>query len=459
MVRVVSCHHFLSQDVFLSENEPVAFCGAQGKLLVATTQHAVNVHDLDSRGNVLHTFPTVDIVKQIIFCESGNYVATIENKASWHRSIVTYVRIYFKWWIDVSGQPLKVRIAGSAPISCDSQSWNKLFEMVELPLEKTALCIACCNQTSALAVSLGAIISVFCHSKKIHEGSKQTFHDFDHFVDISVPIIVQELSICENYFSCMSGKAVHVFKIECEKEDTSENQNCEAATNIEGNDPDLYDENFIEWRFESCTLMSSRDKNWDDHIRSKLHPKSFPINVHFHAIDKENEKFSSTEECEFYGPLLTVRGCPVEVRIDSKVFEMFPSASSYISAVTLLFRQFVSNENKCLIGLQLIPFYESEELKGGFADPLNAAAFSTEKCFYSLPWPNLSASVSKLRAIGCFFSTFQKGFLYDITNEIRLVSSYSYTSSLKGVVLETSLLHALTETGLETYTMHLPHSA
>lgn len=74
MVRVVSCHHFLSQDVFLSQNEPVAFCCAQGKLLIATTEHAVNVHDLESRGNVLHSFPTVDLVKQIIYCESGEQV-------------------------------------------------------------------------------------------------------------------------------------------------------------------------------------------------------------------------------------------------------------------------------------------------------------------------------------------------------------------------------------------------
>lgn len=71
MVRIVSCHHFLSQDVFLSQSEPVAFCCAQGKLLIATTQHVINVHDLESRGNVLHSFPTIDLVKQLIYCESG----------------------------------------------------------------------------------------------------------------------------------------------------------------------------------------------------------------------------------------------------------------------------------------------------------------------------------------------------------------------------------------------------
>ncbi|CAL1301493.1 unnamed protein product [Larinioides sclopetarius] len=302
MVRVVSCHHFVSQDVFLSENEPTSFCGAQDKLLVSTVQHAVNVHDLDARGNVLHSFPTVDIVKQITYCESGNYVATIENKVSWHRSLITYVRVYFKWWIDASNQPLKVRIAGCAPVYDNSHSPIKTLEMVELPFDKPALYISACNKTSALAVSLGNIISVFCYSTKVHSALKQTFNDFDHFLDISVPIIVQELDICENYFACMSDKAVHVFKITCEN-DEGNGQEVTSDLNLDSADSEQCDEHFVEWRFESCTSSGSSDKVWDEHLKLSLHPKSFPINLHFNAIDKENELFTGKDACEFYGPL------------------------------------------------------------------------------------------------------------------------------------------------------------
>ncbi|GFS75202.1 hermansky-Pudlak syndrome 3 protein homolog [Trichonephila clavipes] len=458
MVRVVSCHHFESQDVFLSENEPTAFCGAQDKLLVSTVQHAVNVHDLEARGNVLHSFPTIDIVKQIIYCESGNYVATIENKVSWHRSLVSYVRIYFKWWIDANNQPFKVRVAGCAPVCDNSHSSSKSLEMIELPLEKPALCISACNKTSALAVSLGNIISVFCYSTKIHSTLNQTFNDFDHFVDISIPLIAQNLDICENYFACMSEKAILVFKISGESDDG----NGQETTNltIKSVDSEICDENFVEWRFESCTNSGTSDKVWDEHLKSKLHPKSFPINLHFHTIDKENEIFSSTDACEFHGPLLTIRGCSVDVRLDSKTFEMFPGMHSNIYAVTLLFRQFVvqGNDTK-LSALQFVPFYKSESVQEGLTDPLNVAASKLENSAFSLPWLNLTSSfVSSLKAIGCFFSTLKEGFLYDLTNRTQFVNSYNYTSTLKGVILDTSLLHALTETGLETYTVHLPHS-
>lgn len=293
-----------------------------------------------------------------LFYHIGNYVATIESKASRHQNTVTYVRVYFKWWIDVNGQPLKVRVAGSDKPSTNSQSWNKMFEIVELPLDKTAVCISCCSKTSSLAISLGNTISVFCYSIKVDITSKQTFHDFDHFVDISVPIIVQDLKVCENYYACMSDVAVHAFKILGDK--IENDQKPEFMPELEKNLPDseLYDENFVEWRFESCTSSGFKDKQWDAHLKSKLHPNSFPNNIHLQAIDKENEMFSSKEECEICGPVLTVRGCTVDIRFDSKVFEIFPTVSSNVNAVTLLFRQFTSKENAIsLTGLQLVPLY------------------------------------------------------------------------------------------------------
>lgn len=288
-------------------------------------------------------------------------MATVESKASWHRSLVTYVRIYFKWWIEVNGQPLKVRIAGCIPPSSNSQPWSKMFEMVELPLDSTALCISCCNKTAALAVSLGNTISLFSYSIKVDPSSKHPFHDFDHFVDISVPILIQDLKMCENYFACMSDQAVHVFKIVGEKTDNVE-QNLEVISDYQNEYPDseLYDENFVEWRFESCTNTGASDKKWERHLESRLHPKSFPINIHLCSIDKENEKFSSKEECEILGPVLTVRGCTIELRLDPKVFEIFPAITSNVNAVTLLFKQFAPKESRLSsTSLQLIPIYIS----------------------------------------------------------------------------------------------------
>lgn len=255
--------------------------------------------------------------------------------------------------------------------------------MVELPLEKSALCIASCRKTSALAVSLGTTISLFCYSTKVHPPSKQTFNDFEHFADISVLFAVREMDLCESYFACLSDKIVHVFRVCCGNGDNSATatnndgivtdsgvstttQNIENGsknseiTRDQAIDSELYDENYVEWRFESCTSEGSTDLLWESQLRSKLDPSSFPINLHFHSIDKENETFKSSEECEFLGPLMTVRGCSVDVRLDSKVFEMFPNLSANVYAVTLLFRQFsLQDSNLKLTSLQLVPFYKS----------------------------------------------------------------------------------------------------
>lgn len=264
---------------------------------------------------------------------------------------------------------MKVRIAGSPPAAFDSQS-NKSFEMVELPLEKPALCIASCRKTSSLAASLGNVISVFCYATKVHQ--RQTFNDFDHFADVAVPFVVRELDVCEGYFACMSDRAIHVFWVCCDgpgpdpDEDSLEGSMRDSLEDSlkesvkDPGDSDVFDESHVEWRFESCGEDGSIDKDWEAQLKSKLDPSSFPINLHFHAIDKENETFKSNDECEFLGPLMTVRGCSVDVRLDSKVFEMFSSLSANVYAVTLLFRQFkVEDNNSKLSSLQLVPYYKS----------------------------------------------------------------------------------------------------
>ncbi|CAL1301494.1 unnamed protein product [Larinioides sclopetarius] len=102
---------------------------------------------------------------------------------------------------------------------------------------------------------------------------------------------------------------------------------------------------------------------------------------------------------------------------------MCPGLPSNIFAVTLLFRQFVFQENNSKLScLQFVPFYKTETLQDGLADPLNAAAFKLENTSFLLPWLNLSPdSTSSLKAIGIFFSTLQDGFLYNVTNKTQFI--------------------------------------
>lgn len=72
MVRVWSCYHFTSQDVVTTTHEPLATYSSDDKLFVATSQCYIEVYDLVSKGcPQIHKFPTVDLVKQVVFSETG----------------------------------------------------------------------------------------------------------------------------------------------------------------------------------------------------------------------------------------------------------------------------------------------------------------------------------------------------------------------------------------------------
>jgi hypothetical protein len=74
MVRVISVHHFASQDIHTCE-EPLAVTTAPNdRLLLALPQHAIEVRDLRKGGNVSHVFPTVDEVTHMIHCCNGLYI-------------------------------------------------------------------------------------------------------------------------------------------------------------------------------------------------------------------------------------------------------------------------------------------------------------------------------------------------------------------------------------------------
>lgn len=70
-VRVVSCHYFQSQQVFVSDHEPISLCSAYEKLLIASDQHSIEVRDLEAAGKLSHSFPTVDLVQQLVHCKTG----------------------------------------------------------------------------------------------------------------------------------------------------------------------------------------------------------------------------------------------------------------------------------------------------------------------------------------------------------------------------------------------------
>ena len=69
MVRVISAHHFKSQEVTTSQ-EICASCSAGDLLLLASPLHQIEVRDL-VQAVTSHTFPTVDQVNLLVYSPVG----------------------------------------------------------------------------------------------------------------------------------------------------------------------------------------------------------------------------------------------------------------------------------------------------------------------------------------------------------------------------------------------------
>jgi hypothetical protein len=64
MVRVISVHHFESQDVAPVTAPMASTTTPDNKLLVATENLVVEVRDLKNSGQLTHSFQTIDLVKK-----------------------------------------------------------------------------------------------------------------------------------------------------------------------------------------------------------------------------------------------------------------------------------------------------------------------------------------------------------------------------------------------------------
>ncbi|XP_013784505.1 Hermansky-Pudlak syndrome 3 protein-like [Limulus polyphemus] len=470
MVRVISCHHFDSQDVFMSEHEPLALCAAQEKLLVATVQHSVEVRDLNLRGRLLHVFPTVDQVKQLIYCDAGNYVATLEKKSNRWSKTLTYVRIYLNWWTDMKGQPLRVRIAGCVTPSTHSGSGH--LEMIELPLNGHATCIACCKRTGTLAVGLYKLVRIYSFRPKVHDVSKLKFSDFDLLMDLEINFAPKEVAICEDIIAAMSPSQVQVLKVLLDKDEQSyqlehtsqevPDFHADLYETDQTDEPDItVDENFVEWHFDSCDSSSLTSREYENKLKTVIHFNSFPITIKFQSIEMANsseESYLKIEEIK--GPSKNTLGCPVKVNLNSKLEHWNFSNITKSEVITLLYRHFAHvEEHGGLSALHLLPFYGAAKETNFKIDPLTEAMTSEERPLSSVHNPLRSNFCGQIKSMCCFFTGPQEGFLYDITDKTQLVCQYPYTAYVKSVAVETELLHVLTETGLETYTFRLTHTA
>nr|XP_022901998.1 Hermansky-Pudlak syndrome 3 protein homolog [Onthophagus taurus]XP_022901999.1 Hermansky-Pudlak syndrome 3 protein homolog [Onthophagus taurus]XP_022902000.1 Hermansky-Pudlak syndrome 3 protein homolog [Onthophagus taurus] len=455
MVRVISTHHFANQNVQVIEQPTASAIAHPDKLLLALSSHSIEVRNLKDHAEVLFTFPTVDEVTQIMHCLNGNFIATLESKFNRQNHEINFVRVYLNWdslatmqqsKMTSSGvslttsecgmvQPMRARIAGRVtPTTNQSELGN--LEMIEIPVKRNPQQINVCQISGNLIIQMNKSITIYTFEIKTHDISKLKFIDFEELpLTIDLCFYPREIHIAENYFACSNGDTFHMFKI----------------VNKQQKEILIANELNSEYSFHYNNQDQDKPINYKQLLKNEaLNMGKEKITVYLPTIMKENSiihKYCPFTFCD-KEIKAAIRFSPNIIDVKSFNYEIEDLVQLRLKPIVVECAQKqVTEEFKCLT---LKPLYVKPNLlKARKNNDINNTLKSLHR--------NL------LHSVACIITTQQEGYLYqfcdyDTSKSIdHCISIYPFTAPIYKIVLENHFLHALTETGLESYTLRIGH--
>ncbi|XP_054266430.1 uncharacterized protein LOC128988800 [Macrosteles quadrilineatus] len=442
MVRVIQVHHFAGQSIQTCEDPVAVTTAPPDRLLVALSHHVIEVRDLNCKADrtnsseILFSFPTVDQVCYMLHCVTGNYVATLETKLSRQGRETVYTRVYANW--DRGGeeggdQPMRARIAGRVTPS-SSQTGGDALEMIELPVKfNNTSTIACCQATGNLLVSSQTSLCLFQLVSRTHDISRLRFLDFELWpVTLELSFSPAYLAIVEDVVAAMDSESLHVFRIN--KGVTRASDWSDRSSNNSGS--------------PSITRNSARKT-----AAKKTEADEGPIDLDALTKDTTSPNYilypliEASRSDSHLTPFKSTHSGLMGVAVKEMPTNE-PWAEQMTTMVESLLQLHVSREQ--LHCLNLRPLYYTS----------TSATVTHSEC------PRLrSSSYSRLAAINVVVATHQEAYVYsfpvengETVNPGYLISVFSFTSPVMHIVLEPYVLHALTQTTLESYTLRTTHA-
>uniref|UniRef100_A0A1B6CI50 BLOC-2 complex member HPS3 N-terminal domain-containing protein n=1 Tax=Clastoptera arizonana TaxID=38151 RepID=A0A1B6CI50_9HEMI len=437
MVRVISVHHFDSQAIQTCEDPVAVTTAPPDRLLVALSHHVVEVRDLSDEGKPAFSFPTVDQVCFMLHCATGNYIATLETKVSRQGRETIYTRIYANWERNNDTQSMRARIAGRVTPS-SSQTGGDVLEMIELPVKfHTTTAMACCQATGNLLVSCQTALCLFQLVSRTHDISRLKFLDFELWpVTLELSFSPLYLAMVEDVVAAMDNQSLHVFRINkgvTRASDWSDKSSSSGS-------PSLTQNSYKKTLEKKETNIDIKTIGGTIDIDALINDVNSPTKVLMPSIE-------ATKNVHHNLPFKPIIPGTMGVAVKEMPTNE-PWAEQMTTMVeSLLQLQVVNEEMHCLV---LRSLYTNS----------SSHSNSQSEC------PRLrSPSYSHLVAFNCVIATHQEAYLYhfpvengDTVGLGHCISVYSFTSPVSHICLEQYLLHALTNTGLETYTMRSAHA-
>ncbi|XP_044260158.1 Hermansky-Pudlak syndrome 3 protein homolog [Tribolium madens] len=440
MVRVISVHHFAGQNIQTVEQPTACTVAPPDKLLLALTSNCIEVRDLKNESEVLFSFPSVDEVIQIVHCRNGDFVTTLETKFNRQNKDTNFVRVYINWdsvaalqqsKMTSSGvslgasecgmvQPMRARIAGRVTPTTNQSELGSL-EMIEIPVKRNPNYIECCQVSGNLFILSKRIINVYKFQVKTHDISKMRFIDFEEVgFYLELTFFPQQMAVCENYIACMNSDNMYLFKLDDEGGEVGATGEQSFNFAYSNDDP-----------IDFAKLI--RDETFGS-TKTKL-------TVHLPSIVRENSIIHKHSPFTFTDKEMTAK-----IHSNSSSDPKLPQIVNLIQLklIPILVenaQRQITEEFKCMI---LKPLYIDENLNKIKDTKILTSDY--RKC---------------LNSVVCMVATQQEGYLhYFCENEVEsdhCVAVYPFTAPVQRLVMEDYFLHALTETGLESYTLRFGH--
>ncbi|BFZ23475.1 hypothetical protein BsWGS_26514 [Bradybaena similaris] len=504
MVRVFKYHSFSSQRVIPVEKEPLTVCADHGKVFVATSDCEIIVFQI-SEGDLVETqhCPTISLVETIVYNTFRSYIVTVELKKSWMR-LTKSVRVYLNWETSIPGTTkprTKVRIAGRSHVQHMSGSARgEMMEIVEVPLDENATCVAVCRYTGNFAVACGSEVKLCSVVERMIGNSDRTYVDVEVFLELCWNFEVRSVSLCEEFIICCSQKEVQGIRVRYDERDKRQpkriptlssrstgsqfagNSNQELMDSYkQPSDTDLSQSHHSEYLFPD---------QWHESRSAPASSQNQPANSEFKSLCRTKSDIKIAKDFSAVGMRLQQPSSQYDTSdpheasanniVDDEHFlewnfqqgdasvclpSLHTSSTDYlcyhhahvISPPVL--SDFSSGKGKSISGVQaetVLYLNDPQEKEGWKCVILIPTYDSALEALPRLP----SVSTDRMRSVSsahrtsmcCYISGTNGGYLYQISPILQQVSSYKYTDKALQVGVSRDFLHVVTCTGIETYT-------
>ncbi|KAH8270395.1 hypothetical protein KR018_009660 [Drosophila ironensis] len=269
MVKILQAYNFASQQTYALNGDILAgSLIGNNRIAISSAEQFIEIYDIagkqedgqdeapaatgesampgeapaaaaEERLPVRNTLATVGEVVQLIYCEAGKYLLTLEKEQAGspvHSSSTIsctsssntntvcseddtkmFVRIYANFWkfpdSRLNELPITIRIAS---MTTPKTPLAESIDVIELPLRSPPELVQCCQTSGNIIVSSRDKIYLYEYTQCVHENTQPRFSfidflPFKFFVQLNfVPV---RLCVAENVIACLSHRYCVAFKV------------------------------------------------------------------------------------------------------------------------------------------------------------------------------------------------------------------------------------------------------